>query len=102
MEERFFKYCLDKWWQYNTYYVHNYSEGSSDELKNSSAKIDVYFGNRSRTFYVPNEKGLYWKVFELKNGKIIPCTSNCVGSKERIMTRSLNNEFTLFKNLPKK
>ena len=27
---------------------------------------------------MPNEDGIFWEVFEIQNGNIIPCTSNCI------------------------
>ncbi len=85
-----------------TYYVHNFSGGEESLLPNSGAKIDVYLGNSIRTFYVPNEEGLYWKVFDIRNGNIVPCTENCVQSIDSDLVRSLNQEALLFKDLPSK
>ncbi|MBU1658101.1 carboxypeptidase regulatory-like domain-containing protein [bacterium] len=88
-----------------TYYVYNFSGGEGSVLPNSGAKVDVYFGDNSRTFYVPNEEGRYWKVFEIVNGDIVPCTSNCIADDTNTLIRNLNrnsNEFDIFKNLPAK
>lgn len=85
-----------------TYYIHNYSGGSESTLPNSGAKVDVYLGNTSRTFYIPNEEGNFWKVFEIVNGNIIPCTVNCVQTTDSELVRNLNQDSLLFKNLPKK
>ena len=85
-----------------TYYVNNYSGGEGSLLPNSGAKIEAYFGNQSRTFYVPNEEGQYWKVFEIVNGKIVPCTENCVQSTNDGIVRGINKDALLFKNLPTK
>jgi len=63
------------------YYVHNYSNGSDHNdtnLKASNAKVEVYYGDQSKTFYVPNENGNAWKVFEIVNGEIVPCTTGCL------------------------
>ncbi len=85
-----------------SYYVYNYSE--DDDLKNSSAKVEVNYGDtQTQSFYVPNESGRYWKVFDIINGEIIPCTSNCV--QDVVFTdvsRSFHKEEELFKNLPVK
>ena len=95
------------------YYVHDYSNGGNhnDEiLKASGAKVDVYYGDQSKTFYVPNENGNAWKVFEIVNGEIVPCTSECVfgvdGSGDnnlglRKLERS-NLDKSYFRNLPSK
>jgi len=95
------------------YYVHDYSNGSNhdDEMfKTSGAKIEVYYGDQSETFYVPNENGNAWKVFEIVNGQIEACTSGCmfgVDSSEdaNIGLRSLDRsslDKSYFKNLPEK
>jgi len=85
-----------------TYYVHKYT-GSSN-LANSGAKLEVYFGDQSRTFYVPNEEGRYWKVFEIVNGEIVPCTTGCVQNDTSTLIRKLdrNSDSYLFRNLPTK
>ena len=84
-----------------TYYVHHYS-GSSN-LKSASAKVEVYYGNNSSTYNVPNEDGIYWKVFEVVNGEVVPCLSNCIESSTNSLIRNLNREESaLFNNLPQK
>ena len=95
------------------YYVHDYSNGGnhSDEVfKTSGAKVDVYYGDQSRTFYVPNENGNAWKVFEIVNGEIVPCTTGCMfgvdGSGDaniglrKLDRSSLDKRY--FRNLPSK
>jgi len=58
------------------YWVHDYSNGgsrSSSALSNSGATVKVYNGNGApQVFYVPNESGTVWKVFEIENGIIKP------------------------------
>jgi hypothetical protein len=61
-----------------TYFIHNYSGVSKDYLKNSNAKVEIISKNIQRTFNVPNEQGMYWKVFDIINGKIVLCNENCV------------------------
>ena len=103
-----------------TYYIYNFSGGASSVLKNSGAKITVAFNNTQRTFNVPNEDGRYWKVFELENGVIIPCSVNCVQNtittrgrslrkvSRRALGQNLSNhmsreeELNIFRNLPTK
>jgi len=60
------------------YYVNNFS--GDGKLKDSNAQVVVYFNGQQYTFHIPNEDGNVWKVFEIKNGQLIPCTSNCVKS----------------------
>ena len=102
------------------YYVHDFSSyniSSSQVLSNSGASIKVYFGNNTYTFNVPTGQGTIWKVFEINNGVLNPCTSECifnvdswnVESSSQFGARSLtpNNtsdsfESQLFKNLPSK
>ena len=86
-----------------TYYVHHYA-GSSN-LKSSSAKVDVYYGSHHFIYSVPNGDGIYWKVFEIVNGEVTSCTSNCIQSSTSSLIRKLDrrtNEFNIFRNLPKK
>jgi len=86
-----------------TYYVHHYFGSSS--LKNSSAKVEVNYGNQNiLPFNVPNEDGRYWKVFEIVNGEVIQCTSNCLQNSTSSLIRKLdrNSDSYLFRNLPTK
>jgi hypothetical protein len=85
-----------------TYYVYNYSGGAGSVLPNSGAKLEVYFGDQSRTFYVPNEEGQYWKVFEIVNGEIVPCTTDCVKDDTSTLIRKIDRKSALFSNLPSK
>jgi uncharacterized protein YfaP (DUF2135 family) len=95
------------------YYVHNFSNGSDHNdtnLKASNAKVEVYYGDQSKTFYVPNENGNAWKVFEIVNGEIVPCTTGCLfgvdGSGDsnlglrKLERGSFDKRF--FRNLPTK
>jgi 5-hydroxyisourate hydrolase-like protein (transthyretin family) len=96
------------------YYVHDYSTCSGDTstaLANSGATVKVYWGDRTYTYYVPNLPGTAWKVFEIVNGTLIPCTGEeCVfgvssETDSQFGTRAItptNFEIELFKNLPKK
>ncbi len=62
------------------YKVHNYSAGHSltdTTLAHSGAKVTVYWGEQVFNFTVPNEPGTVWTVFEINNGHLQPCTSNC-------------------------
>ena len=64
-----------------SYYIHDYSNRNNSEstaLKNSNAKVDIFSNNIRKIFNVPNENGKYWKVFDIINGNIVPCTTNCV------------------------
>ena len=58
------------------YFVNNYS--GDGNLKDSNAQVVVYYKGQQYTFHIPNEDGNVWKVFEIKNGQLIPCTSDCV------------------------
>jgi len=88
-----------------TYYVEHF-EGSSS-IKDSSASVKISSGDTELTYYPPNEDGIYWKVFEVENGVVKPCTSNCMYGRNDTssLVRSLDrnsNEFDIFKNLPNK
>jgi hypothetical protein len=88
-----------------TYYVHNYSGGEGTVLSNSEAKIEINFNGTIRTFTVPNQEGQYWKVFEIDNGRILPCTSDCVKDDTSTLIRKLsrdNIDAYLFRKLPRK
>jgi len=95
------------------YYVHDYSNGGNhqdEQLANSQATVKVYWGDRTYTYYVPNGIGNAWKVFEIVNGTLIPCTENCLfgvdGPTDSLIgTRTIvpkNTDIELLKNLPAK
>lgn len=59
------------------FYVYNYTHNSNKELMNSGAMVQVYRGSNNQpwyTFYVPQEEGYYWKVFNYngETGKLTP------------------------------
>jgi len=84
------------------YYIHNYS-GGEEGIKNSQAVINVYYGEHTYTFYPPNINGLYWKVFDIVDGQIEHCEQNCVENDSSLLRgKSCNDEFYLFKFIPKK
>lgn len=85
-----------------TYYVYNFSGGENTVLPQSGAKVELNFNGTQRVFNVPNENGRYWKVFEIENGLILPCSSGCVQDNVDSIVRSLNRDDELFKNLPVK
>ena len=80
--------------------MHNYSQDVA--LSSSNAKVEINFNGTQRTFHVPNEEGVYWKVFEIDNGRIIPCTTGCVQGSADGIVRSLDKDAYLFQNLPEK
>lgn len=93
------------------YFVHNYS-GGSNFLSRSNATVKIITNEGvQRVFNVPNEPGILWKVFEIRYGQIVPCTTNCmfdiIPDSENLTTRSLQRYQdrlikNLFKILPKK
>ena len=86
-----------------TYYVHNFSGGGVDIMKNSSAMVQVSVGDRSYGPYaIPNEDGIYWKVFEIVENKIEVCVDGCMNDIESTMVRTLSEESLLFNSLPSK
>ena len=85
-----------------TYYVHHYS--GSGSIATSGATVTVQTSNGSNTNYAPNSTGRYWRVFDVVNGVVEPCTSGCMESSAPL-TRSLNgisDDSYLFENLPPK
>jgi hypothetical protein len=85
-----------------TYFVHHYY--GYGNLKSSRAKVNLSFNGIQRTFNVPNEDGIYWKVFEIVNGSIIPCSSNCIQSRinSNIVQKPTDELSNIFRNLPNK
>jgi len=58
-----------------------------------------------RTFNAPSSgEGRYWKVFEVKDGKVIPCSSNClVDDVSNLRGFNLNSiGLAPLRNLPRK
>ncbi|BBF44454.1 protein containing cell adhesion domain [Lachnospiraceae bacterium KM106-2] len=75
------------------FYVRDFTnrscEGSSTQLANSSAKVQVYYGNNLiRTYNVPNQEGTLWHVFDYdsvtKTFKTINEMSYFTGSEQFI------------------
>ncbi len=74
-------------------------------LANSGAQVKVFTNEGvQRIFNVPYEKGNVWKVFEIRNGRIVPCESGCMygfssgrESYDAMPTRALYP--TMFQNL---
>ena len=68
------------------YYVHDYTNRNKPRSKglskNSHATVILYAGDRQWTFTVPRGiRGTVWKVFEIVDGKVVPCEGGCVGAK---------------------
>ena len=84
------------------YFVHKYA--GNGEIKNSGASVKISYGNSEQTFYPPQEDGIYWKVFTIENGTIIPCVTGCIQNTTDTFARSFNkNDYSyLFRNLPNK
>ncbi len=82
------------------YYVYNYSRNSLTGLSNSSAKVDIYYGNQTYTVYVPSGEGYYWKVFDINDGQIEICHTGCIEYTSDYY-RNKNN-LDIFDNLPSK
>ncbi len=90
------------------YFVHDYSNSyvrQSMALANSGAQVKVFTNEGvQRIFNVPYEKGNVWKVFEIRNGVIVPCESGCMydfssieGAYNAMPTRALYPN--MFRNL---
>lgn len=99
------------------YYVHNFSNKYSNPsrvLANSGASVKVYYGNSTYTFNVPNTEGTTWKVFEINNGVLSPCVTDCTFYTSNVSSSDFGarniarhstitpDEFSLFENLPTK
>lgn len=62
------------------YYVHLYSTWNAS-LPGSAPKVIVRIGNVSLDYDLPSGEtntSLYWKVFEIVNGVVEPCSNNCL------------------------
>jgi len=87
------------------YAVHHY-RGNGSISSTSKAKVTVTFADGTlRTFNAPSSgEGRYWKVFEVKDGKVIPCSSNClVDDVSNLRGFNLNSiGLAPLRNLPRK
>jgi len=82
------------------YYVYNYSGYSSSGLSDSNAKVEIYYGNQTYTAYVPSGSGHSWKVFDINDGQISICQTNCIQDPSDYY-RSISR-LDIFDNLPSK
>ncbi|SFV70811.1 hypothetical protein MNB_SM-5-1096 [hydrothermal vent metagenome] len=62
------------------YYIFNYSGDAP--LKDSDAKVDVVYDGRIYHSEVPYEDGNAWKVFEITDGVLTMCETNCMSDNE--------------------
>jgi hypothetical protein len=60
------------------YVIHNYSRNGS--ISASGAVVSLTTGDAAREYYPPNEEGLYWHVFDIDNGRIVPCQQGCLSN----------------------
>jgi len=65
-----------------TYYIRNFSKDVNDDfavsIKDSGASVKFISEDMIKTFYPPNEEGLFWKVFDIIDGKVEPCINECM------------------------
>lgn len=61
------------------YAIHHFS-GSGSITSTSQAKVTVTLANgTSQTFSAPTSgSGQYWKVFEIRSGRMLPCQAGCI------------------------
>lgn len=63
------------------YYVHLYSSRGDATLPGSAPKVIVVIGDVSLDYDVPSGEASsapYWKVFEIVNGLVVPCSQDCM------------------------
>jgi len=63
------------------YYVQEYASdifNAGGEISRSSATVTVDTASESFTFNIPNGEGTTWKVFEIVNGNIEICSTDCI------------------------
>lgn len=58
------------------YVVHRFA--GSGSIATSSAVVTVNTDSVARDFRPPNEPGTYWHVFDLIEGRIVPCQQGCM------------------------
>lgn len=61
------------------YYVHQYS--SAGTIPGSKPLVTVRLGSQAYRFDLPvsaSTTGRYWRVFDMVNGQVRPCTANCL------------------------
>jgi len=73
--------------------VYHYS-GSGSITSTSNAYISIGYGNNSNVnFNAPTSgEGRWWKVFEINNGSIIPCQSDCILNDEGLVFKASAGE----------
>jgi len=60
------------------YAIYHFS-GSGSISTTSSAVVNVQTSSVTRTYNAPTSgSGRWWKVFEVNNGRVIPCQTNCL------------------------
>ncbi|RLA71630.1 MAG: hypothetical protein DRG24_05010, partial [Epsilonproteobacteria bacterium] len=61
------------------YYVHHFS-GSGSITTTSQATVNLYTAEQVYTFRAPSSTSAakVWKVFDIQNGVVIPCSSGCL------------------------
>jgi uncharacterized protein YfaP (DUF2135 family) len=91
------------------YYVHdftNHSSQSSNALGRSQATVTVYTAEGRRDFNVPDEPGTAWKVFEIRDGVIVPLNQMLYlpssGTVPGVARGPLAGDELLFQELPAK
>lgn len=63
--------------------VHQYA-GAGSITTTSNAKVTIDYGSATTTtLQAPTQgDGIWWKVFEISNGEILPCQQNCILAQE--------------------
>ncbi|MCF8778380.1 DUF5011 domain-containing protein [Vibrio sp. IRLE0018] len=76
---------------YYIYAVHHFS-GSGSITSTSQARVRLQTGDVDTTYYAPSTgEGRWWKVFEIKDGRIIPCNSGCIINGDLLSQRARTN-----------
>lgn len=73
------------------YYVHNYSRLGT--FAGAEASVTLYYMGNIRTFYSPAGTGYYWRVFDIENGRLTPCLTDCISNTNPALngTASIQN-----------
>jgi hypothetical protein len=75
-------------YRYSVHDFTNRSRGGSSELGQSGAKVELHTRSATQTFFVPNQAGNLWTVFELSGDIVNPTVTprNTMGVTEDFNT----------------
>ena len=73
------------------YAIYHFS-GTGSITTTSAAQVTLQTNGVNTTYYAPTSgEGQWWKVFEINNGRIIPCHTDCMFNDESSALRSISH-----------